>query len=478
MAHQSDPHLLVAHALHVKGFGTVEDRRSAHRPRRRRRSSRSCMPDAEQGLALFQRSPRALDADRRGQAGRRRTSSPRELQRGRRRRRHARGRIPRSSALNEQFKELCGDWQLFPGEGDQRAPNDHSDAAYDADGRRAARRARSQRARRVRRVRRPALARYAPYAPRLTTALEKVKAGDHKLFTGRDVRLVPRRVDGAARRPHPDARHRPSRRRELLMATLRIGPHRDGDAVRRRGRARPRRRASRCARWLQANGNDGLVIAGTTGEAPTLTDDEKLDLWAAVGRGGDDPGRRRHGLERHRPLGRTSRRRRRSSASPACLVVCPYYNRPSQAGIEAHFRAVAAATDAAGDRLRHPDPHRPQGRPPTSCCAWPARCRTSSALKDAAGNPAETARAASPRRPSDFEVYSGDDVVDAAAARRRRRRRDRRGHALVGRRARRDVSPFEKGDVVGARASRTPACSRASRSRPATTPRTPSRPRR
>ena len=36
------------------------------------------------------------------------------------------------------------------------------------------------------------------------------------------------------------------------------------------------------ARWLEAGGNDGLVVAGTTGEAPTLSDDEKLSLWAAV----------------------------------------------------------------------------------------------------------------------------------------------------------------------------------------------------
>ena len=39
---------------------------------------------------------------------------------------------PAFLALNEKFKELCGDWQLFPGDGDNRAPNDHSDAAYDA----------------------------------------------------------------------------------------------------------------------------------------------------------------------------------------------------------------------------------------------------------------------------------------------------------------------------------------------------------
>ena len=40
--------------------------------------------------------------------------------------------------------------------------------------------------------------------------------------------------------------------------------------------------AVRLARWLVDNGNDGLVVAGTTGEAPVLTDEEKLDLWRAV----------------------------------------------------------------------------------------------------------------------------------------------------------------------------------------------------
>ena len=40
--------------------------------------------------------------------------------------------------------------------------------------------------------------------------------------------------------------------------------------------------AAALARWLQDQGNEGLVVAGTTGEAPVLTDTEKLDLWAAV----------------------------------------------------------------------------------------------------------------------------------------------------------------------------------------------------
>ena len=62
--------------------------------------------------------------------------------------------------------------------------------------------------------------------------------------------------------------------------------------------------ARRLARHLVENGSHGLVVAGTTGEAPTLSDDEKLRLLEAVleevGRRGDD--HLRHRLERHPPL--------------------------------------------------------------------------------------------------------------------------------------------------------------------------------
>ena len=98
------------------------------------------------------------------------------------------------------------------------------------------------------------------------------------------------------------------------------------------------------ARWLEANGNDGLVVAGTTGEAPTLTDDEKLSLWAAVaeavtipvvaGAGSNDTAHSVHLTEEASKLG-----------VAGILALCPYYNRPSQAGIEGHLRAMAAATD-------------------------------------------------------------------------------------------------------------------------------------
>lgn len=101
--------------------------------------------------------------------------------------------------------------------------------------------------------------------------------------------------------------------------------------------------AQALAKWLVAQGNDGLVIAGTTGEAPTLTDDEQLDLIKAVceavtvpvigGAGSNDT---RHAIELTKAM--------KGLGAAGVLSVTPYYNRPSQAGIEAHFRAVAAAT--------------------------------------------------------------------------------------------------------------------------------------
>ena len=126
-----------------------------------------------------------------------------------------------------------------------------------------------------------------------------------------------------------------------------------------RRRAGPRRARATLARWLQDHGNDGLVVAGTTGESPVLTDDERLSLFAAVveavtipviaGTGTNDTAHSVHLTKEAAALG-----------AAGILAVCPYYNRPSQAGIEAHIRAMAAASDLPVDDLRHPRAHRPQ----------------------------------------------------------------------------------------------------------------------
>ncbi|MBA1837125.1 4-hydroxy-tetrahydrodipicolinate synthase [Corynebacterium sp. zg912] len=99
------------------------------------------------------------------------------------------------------------------------------------------------------------------------------------------------------------------------------------------------------AAHLVEQGIDALVLAGTTGESPTTTDEEKIALLKAVreevgdkariiaGAGSNDT---RHAVEMARAAD--------EAGADGLLVVTPYYSKPSQAGVEAHFRAVAEAT--------------------------------------------------------------------------------------------------------------------------------------
>ena len=164
--------------------------------------------------------------------------------------------------------------------------------------------------------------------------------------------------------------------------------------------------ARQLARWLQDNGNDALVLAGTTGEAPVLTDDERLALFAAVaeavtipvifGTGTNDTLHSVHLTAQAAALG-----------GAGVLVVCPYYNRPSQAGIEAHIRACAAATDLPV--MIYDIPVRTGRKITTATLLRLFReVPNALALKDAAGNPGETAAVIS-SAPASLEVYSGDD---------------------------------------------------------------------
>ena len=160
------------------------------------------------------------------------------------------------------------------------------------------------------------------------------------------------------------------------------------------------------ARWLVDHGTDGLVLAGTTGEGPVLTDDEKVELWRAVaeavtvpvvaGTGSNDTA---HSVE--------MTRRAAQAGVAGALVVCPYYNRPSQAGIEAHLRAVAEASDLP--LLIYDIPVRTGRKVSHEVLVRLARdVPQVVGVKDAAGDPAATARLIA-EAPEDFQVYSGDD---------------------------------------------------------------------
>ena len=164
--------------------------------------------------------------------------------------------------------------------------------------------------------------------------------------------------------------------------------------------------ARRLAKWLQDNGNDGLVVAGTTGESPVLTDDERLSLFEAVisavsipviaGTGTNDTAHSIHLTKEATALG-----------AAGILAVTPYYNRPSQAGIEAHMRAVCGATSLPV--VIYDIPVRTGRKISTPLLLKLAReVKNVVALKDAAGNPAESALLMS-QAPNGFELYSGDD---------------------------------------------------------------------
>src|SRR6476661_448146 len=104
--------------------------------------------------------------------------------------------------------------------------------------------------------------------------------------------------------------------------------------------------AARLAVHLVDHGSDGLVVSGTTGESPTTTDAEKVELLRAVldavgdraaitaGAGSNDTA---HSVELAKAMTR--------AGAHALLVVTPYYNKPPQEGIARHIEAVADASD-------------------------------------------------------------------------------------------------------------------------------------
>lgn len=162
------------------------------------------------------------------------------------------------------------------------------------------------------------------------------------------------------------------------------------------------------ARWLVDHGNDGLVLAGTTGEAPTLTDDEKVELWSAVRAAVDVPLIAGTGSYDTRLTCELSTRAVATGVD-GLLVVTPYYSRPSQAGLEAHFRAVAAATDLPV--VLYDIPGRTGRKVDTELLIRLANeVPTIVGIKDAAGHPGETARVLA-AAPDDFAVWSGDDPM-------------------------------------------------------------------
>jgi len=159
------------------------------------------------------------------------------------------------------------------------------------------------------------------------------------------------------------------------------------------------------AKFLVDNGSDGLVVCGTTGESPTLTDEEKLDLFRAAvetvgdratviaGAGTYDTAHSVHLTQEATELG-----------VDGILVVTPYYNKPPQRAVVRHFEEIAGATHLPV--VAYNIPGRVVVNIESATIARLAEIENVVAVKQALGDPEQARFIAEETR---LDLYSGDD---------------------------------------------------------------------
>lgn len=165
--------------------------------------------------------------------------------------------------------------------------------------------------------------------------------------------------------------------------------------------------ARKLARHLAESGSDGLVVCGTTGESPTLTKEEKIELFRVVveevggqavviaGTGGNNTTASIELTQAAEKVG-----------VDGVMTVCPYYNKPSQEGLYEHFKAIASSTHLPVMLYNIPGRTGVNMLPPTVLRL--SEIPNIIAIKEASGSLDQVSEL---RRtlPDSFAVYSGDD---------------------------------------------------------------------
>lgn len=164
-------------------------------------------------------------------------------------------------------------------------------------------------------------------------------------------------------------------------------------------------RAQQLARHLVENASTGLVVAGTTGESPTLSHDEKLQLFRAVKSAVDVPVIANVGSNDTRASVEMAREAAKTGVD-ALLAVVPYYNKPSQEGLFQHFEAIAAATELP--LVLYNLPGRTSRNMEAATTARLSEIPNIIAIKESSGDPTLWARTKMLSRP-DFLLMSGND---------------------------------------------------------------------
>ncbi|MEH7114449.1 4-hydroxy-tetrahydrodipicolinate synthase [Neobacillus niacini] len=159
--------------------------------------------------------------------------------------------------------------------------------------------------------------------------------------------------------------------------------------------------------YLIANGTDGLVVAGTTGESPTLTSEEKVSLFKFVVDvvAGRVPVIAGTGSNNTR-VSISLTKQAEAAGVDGIMLVTPYYNKPSQEGLYQHFKAIAEATSLPV--MLYNIPGRSAVNMSVETTVRLSEIRNIVALKEASGDLDAAAEIIS-HTPADFTLYSGDD---------------------------------------------------------------------
>jgi 4-hydroxy-tetrahydrodipicolinate synthase len=162
------------------------------------------------------------------------------------------------------------------------------------------------------------------------------------------------------------------------------------------------------ATHLVSTGHDGIVVNGTTGEAPTTSDEEKIEIIKVVRKAVDGKAKVVAGAGNNETSHSVEQAEMAANAgADGLLVVTPYYNKPPQAGIEAHFRAMADATKVPV--MMYDIPGRTGVPIEPDTIVKLASHPNIVALKDAKGDVASTSWVI---KRCGIPVYSGDDILN------------------------------------------------------------------
>ena len=168
-------------------------------------------------------------------------------------------------------------------------------------------------------------------------------------------------------------------------------------------------KAAEVAEYLAKNGTEGIVVAGTTGESPVLSDEEKLRLFATVKEqvgsrvsvwAGTGSNNTQHSIELSREAEKLG--------VDGVLLVGPYYNKPSQEGLYQHFRAIAEAINIPA--MVYNIPSRTSSNILPETIARLAQIDNIVALKESSGDMNQVSQLAH-LLPEGMKVYSGDDSL-------------------------------------------------------------------